>query len=373
MIYLDYSATTPVNKDVLETFNKVCLNYPGNANSIHKLGILSKELEQNATKQIANLLNVDPSSIIYTSGSSESNNLAIKGLIKAYPNRGKHIITTRLEHSSILEPLKELEKEGYKISYLKLNQDGTIDLDSLKELLKEDTILVTISSVSSELGILQPIEEIAKLLKNYPRCFFHVDATQSIGKVNVDFSNVNLVSFSAHKFFGLKGVGALIRNDVMLKPIIAGGDSTTIYRSGTPALPLIVSLSKALRLALENLDDKYNYVKNLNNDLTNYLSSFEGIHINSTNKSIPHILNFSISGIKPETMIHALEEHEIYLSTKSACSNSKKISVSVLELTNNKDYANSSIRISLSYLTKKEEIDIFKKVFKDCYDRLRLK
>lgn len=367
--YLDYSATTPVNKEVLESFNKTCLEYIGNPNSLHKLGVKSKLLEESATKQIAKLLNIKENEIIYTSGSSESNNLAIKGICERYSRIGKHIITTNLEHSSIYGPIGYLQKHGYEVEFVKTN-NGLVDLEDLKSKLREDTILVTIASVNSETGIKQNIEEIAKLLKNY-NCYFHVDATQSIGKVNIDFKNVDLVSFSAHKIFGLKGIGCLIKKEnIDLIPLIHGGKSTTIYRSGTPALPLIVSLSKALRLALENLEKKEEYVKKLNDYLKENIKDIKNVTINSTDNSIPHVLNLSVLNIKPETMLHALEEDDIYISTQSACSSNNPVSKAVLEVTGDTKRAQHSIRISISYVTTKEEIDIFIKSFKKNIERL---
>lgn len=374
MIYLDYSATTPVLDEVLDSFVKVNKNYIGNPNSLHKLGIESKHLLDQATIQITNILGVKPSELIYTSGASESNNLAIKGIVNKYPNRGKQIITTNLEHSSILEPLKKLENIGYKISYVNLNSDGTVNLEHLKELLKEDTVLVTIAAVSSEVGIRQPIEEIGKILKNYPKCFFHSDITQALGKINVSLENVDLASFSAHKFYGLKGIGGLVkRENVIIEPLIDGGKSTTVYRSGTPTLALIVSMAKALRLSTENLESKINHVQELNRYLREQLKEINLIHINSTDKSIPHILNFSISGIKPETMLHALEEHDIYISTMTACSSNKSESLAVKSLTNNKDYATTSLRVSISSFTTLEEVKEFIKILKECIEKLHIR
>ena len=374
MIYLDYSATTPVLDEVLDSFVKVNKNYIGNPNSLHKLGIESKHLLDQATIQITNILGVKPSELIYTSGASESNNLAIKGIVNKYPNRGKQIITTNLEHSSILEPLKKLENIGYKISYVNLNSDGTVNLEHLKELLKEDTVLVTIAAVSSEVGIRQPIEEIGKILKNYPKCFFHSDITQALGKINVSLKNVDLASFSAHKFYGLKGIGGLVkRENVIIEPLIDGGKSTTVYRSGTPTLALIVSMAKALRLSTENLESKINHVQELNRYLREQLKEINLIHINSTDKSIPHILNFSISGIKPETMLHALEEHDIYISTMTACSSNKSVSLAVKSLTNNKDYATTSLRVSISSFTTLEEVKEFIKILKECIEKLHIR
>ena len=218
MIYLDYSATTPVNQDVLDSFIKACNRYPGNPNSLHKLGVESKNMIDKATNQIASIMGVKNEEIIYTSGSSESNNLAIKGICLMYQNRGKHIITTDLEHSSIYGPIDYLLKLGFEVSYVKLTQEGFVDLEHLKSLMRDDTILVTINSVNSELGIQQPINEIGVLLKCYPKCYFHVDMTQSVGKVKVNCENIDLISFSAHKFFGLKGIGVLIKKDKIPAP-----------------------------------------------------------------------------------------------------------------------------------------------------------
>ena len=374
MVYLDYSATTPVNKEVLESFSKACLEYIGNPNSLHKLGTEANSLIEKATIQIADLLKVKPSEIIYTSGSSESNNLAIKGVAFKHSNRGKHIITTSLEHSSVTAPINYLASIGYDIDIVKLDENGRVDIDNLKSLMRDDTILVSIISVNSETGIVQPIDEIKKIVKEYPKCYLHVDMTQSVGKTKVDLSDIDLVSFSSHKFYGMKGIGVLVKKEnVDILPLIHGGKSTTIYRSGTPCLPLIVSLAKALRLILENLDEKYNKVLELNNYLKENIKDLDNVYINSNDYSIPHILNISCIGIKPETMLHALEEDEIYISTQSACSSNNSVSKAVLSVTHDEKRASSSIRVSLSYLTTKEEIDLFIKSFKKNIERLRIK
>ena len=371
MTYFDYSATTPVNAEVLESFCKAATNYIANPNSLHKLGVKANSLIEKSTEQIAELLGVKTNEIIYTSGSSESNNLAIKGIADKYNNRGKHIITTQFEHSSIYGPIGYLQKQGFEIDFVKTDESGIVSLSNLEELIKEDTILVSISSVNSEVGIRQPIEEIAKIVKKYPKCFFHVDMTQSIGKDKINFDNIDLASFSAHKFYGLKGIGCLIKKEkIQLEPLIHGGKSTTVYRSGTPALPLIVSLSKALRLILEEQDEKLMHVKQLNEYLKNELMKFELVKINSNEHCIPHILNISVLGCKPETMQHALEEYDIYISTQTACSSGNTVSKAVYALTNDEERASSSIRISLSHLTTKEECDKFIESFSNCYKKL---
>ena len=367
MTYLDYSATTPVDEEVLDSFVKAT-KYIGNPNSLHKLGVKSKHLIDASTNQISKILNIKPSEIIYTSGASESNNTIIKAMEK-FQNRGKHIITTKLEHSSIYGPLKQLEEKGFKIDYVPLEK-GIVKLDELKKLLTDDTVLVTISMVSSETGIRQPIEEIGKLLKKYPKIIFHSDITQAVGKIKFDLTNVDAASFSAHKFFGFKGIGILYKKENLnIEPLIAGGKSTTVFRSGTPPLELIVSTAKALRLSYQNIDDDIKKVQELNQIIKNKLKDYPNLSINSNENSIPHILNISIKGIKPETMLHSLEENDVYISTQSACSigNASK---SVLALTNDEEKAKTSIRISLSKKTTKTDIENFLKAFDESYKKL---
>lgn len=359
MIYLDYSATTPVNNEVLETFSKVTKEYIGNPNSLHKLGLEAKKLIEAATKQIADILNVNEKEIVYTSGASEANNTAIKGICLKYQNRGKHIITTRLEHSSVIAPISYLQSLGLEVDFVDMDKNGQVDLEHLKSLIRDDTILVSIASVNSEVGVVQPIEKIGEILKEYNKLYFHSDITQAIGKVDVNLENVDLASFSAQKIYGIKGIGALIKKEkIVIEPLIHGGKSTTIYRSGTPAVGLIVSLAKALRLVEEKKSENYQHVDNLNKYLKEKLEKNKYIHINSNNYCSPYILNFSIKNIKPETMLHALEEDDIYISTQTACSTGTK-SIAVYEVTKNDEYAKHSVRVSLSYLTTKNEIDMF--------------
>lgn len=373
MIYLDNSATTMVDDRVLETFNKVCKNYPGNSNSLHSLGIKSKELEDYATEKISNLLGVKPSEIIYTSGASESNNTVLKGVASKYKNRGNHIITTPLEHSSVLETCKYLESKGFIIDYVKIKENGLIDIEDLEKLISDNTILVSIAYVDSELGIKQDIDTISKIVKKYPKCYFHVDATQAIGKIKVDFTSIDFLSMSGHKIFGIKGIGLLVKKEnIAIDNLIHGGKSTTIYRSGTPALPLICSLMKALELIIPNIDNNYKYVTTLSNKLKDNLKKYDKVHINSTENSIPYIINFSIIGIKPETFIHAMEEEQIYISTRSACSTSD-ISLAVDSLYHNKEISKSSIRISLSYKNTLEEVETFIEKFNKIYNKLMFK
>ncbi len=373
MIYLDYSATTPVREEVLDTFVKVSKDFIGNPNSLHKLGVESKKIIDAATEQIKNILNIDHE-VIYTSGASESNNTVLKGIASRYKNRGNHIITTNFEHSSIVAPLNYLQKQGFKVDFAPLTDEGLVDVKALKAMITKETILVSIGAVNSEIGIKQPIEEVALMLKEIPNTIFHVDATQAIGKINLDLSNIDLISMSAHKIYGVKGIGLLLKkSNIELDPLIHGGKSTTKYRSGTPATALIASLAKALRLMYEDFDKKYEYVKKLNDYLVSKLKKVEGIEINNNSHTIPHILNISILGIKPETFQHALEEKDIYISTQTACASGSGISTSVLAFTHSEARASSSVRISLSYLTTKEEIDETVKAIIECKERLSLK
>ena len=369
MTYLDYSATTPTDEEVLKTFIEAS-KYFGNPNSLHKLGVEANNLINAATKQIADLLNIKENEIIYTSGASEANNTVIKGIAFKYQNRGKHIITTLFEHSSIYGPLEYLKNFGFKIDYVN-TVNGLVDLEDLERLLTDDTILVSICLVNSEIGIIQPIDKIGKLIKKYPKCFFHSDMTQALGKIKIDLTNVDLASFSSHKIYGIKGIGLLYKKEnINLEPLIHGGKSTSLFRSGTPTTSLIASFSKALRLALENLDDKYHYITKLNEQLKEGLNNYEDVYINSTEHDLPHILNISVIGIKPETLLHALERYEIYISTKTACATGG-MSQAVYALTKDKNKANASIRISLSHLTKQEDIDYFLSKFDVCYDSVK--
>ena len=364
MIYFDNAATTKVNDEVLDTFVRVSKDYIGNTNSIHKLGFESKKLMKASVKQVANLLKVKDDEVIFTSGSSESNNLAIKGVLDAYPNRKRIILTTILEHPSITNTLNNLK--DVEIINLKLDDNYHIDINDLKEKLKLDPVLISIHHVNSELGIIQDIDTIGKIVKKMSKAIFHVDGTQSLTKIDVNLTNVDLFSASSHKFNGLKGIGILIKKEkINLSPIINGGESQTIYRAGTPALPLIASFAKALRLALEKKDEAYLKVKEINNYLKDELSKLDNITINSKTDSSPYILNFSIKGIKPETMIHKLEDKDVYLSTKTACSSKEDYSKSIYLLTKDKEISKTSLRLSLSQDSTIEEAKEFIKILKD--------
>ena len=370
MIYLDYSATTPVLKEVLDSYNKVTIDYFGNPNSLHSLGVKSRELLNSATKQISNIFKIKEEEIIYTSGSTEANNLALIGCALAHGKRGSHIVVSKLEHESIYGICNYLESIGFYIDYVKNTADGVIDLDDLKGLVNENTILVSICAVNSELGIRQPLKTIKQVInKENPNTIFHSDMTQAVGKIPINLGDVDMASMSGHKIYGPKGIGMLYKKiGINIKPILYGSNKD--IRPGTPALPLIVSFSKALRIANSDLDKKENTIKKHNDKICEFLSGYPKILINKTPYSIPNILNISLMNIKPETFIHALEKHDVYVSSNTACS-SGKISSAVLGVYGDKKRALTTIRISLSYMTTNEEINEFINIFESVYNKDR--
>ena len=373
MIYLDYAANTPVDKEVLDYYNEISLKYFGNPNSTHKLGRDAKEVIEKATDIIAKRFNVLPEEIIYTSGSTESNNMVIKGICKRYKNRGKHIILSSLEHNSIMASATSLQEEGFEIDLVPINSKGIVEVDELKKLIRDDTILVSIVAVDSELGIVQPIEEIAKFLKDYSNVCFHTDATQAIGKIDIDYSNVDLITFAPHKFYGINGIGVLIKKKhVNIIPLINGGKSTTVYRSGTPVTPLIASAAKALEIALDKQKERFEYVKKINNIIISHMRDFKYIHINNTENSISFTINISIKGINSREFTKMLEDREVYVSTKTSCCPENTPSKLVYALTKDKQLASSSLRISLSHLTTEEEINSFLNIFDECIKELEV-
>ena len=371
MIYLDYAADTPVSDEVLDVFVKMQKAYIANPNAAHGLGQAAKEKLQEITEHTAKMLNVLPEEIIYTSGATESNNLAVKNVLKEYKRYGKHVITTMLEHSSVTGPFSAMQEEGFEVEYVNVKADGTVDLEHLKELLREDTIIVSTVYVESECGSIQPIHEIAQLVHEKPHCLYHIDATQAIGKIPVDLSEVDLATMTAHKINGLHGVGLLIKKkDVRVKALHSGGLSTTPFRSGTPSLALAASFEKALEVALMKRQTAFEHVKVLNERLKAALKKYEKVKINSAENASPFILNISVLGVKAMVFASALEEEAIYISTKSACTIPNTPSRAVFAMTGDRKRAMATLRISLSDLTTDEEITAFLESFDKHYHEL---
>lgn len=371
MIYLDYSANMPADPEVLEAFCTAERAFIGNANSNHVAGQQARSEMERAVQAIAARMGALPEEVILTSGASEANNLAIKGIARASRHVGRHIISTPLEHASVSGALTALQEQGWEIDLLDIRRDGTVDVEQLRTLLRKDTVLVAVGWVDSELGTVQPVPEIASLLKAFPQCRLHVDATQAVGKIPLSFEGVDTLSFAPHKFGGLNGSGVLLkRRGLVLEPLIHGGASTTIYRSGTPALALAVSAEKALRLALENQDARIRHVAALNARLREALAKYPGVRFNSPETAVPHILNLSVQGVKGAAFQRALGRRGVCVSVKSACSVEGTPSKAVFAVSRDRKSALSSWRISLSHLTTQETLTQFLLIFDECYKEL---
>ena len=374
-IYFDNASTTFVDESILESFNKAIKTYPGNPSSIHKYGQESARIIEKSRELILSSLSLSNHEVIFTSGATEANNLAIKGFALAHKNRGKHIIVSEVEHPSILETVKELEKDfGYRISYLHINNEGKVSLDELKSLIEDDTFLVSIMAVNNEIGSVNNIEEIAKYLKQFPKIVFHVDGVQALGKININYKDVDMITFTGHKIHGLVGSGCLIkRKGISLEAIINGGGQENNIRSGTYSLPLISTLALAISKAIKNQQDCFNKVKVLSNKLLEELKLMSDlIAINSNNKENPFVVNFSLKNHKASVVVEALSNRKIFVSSISAChSRGEPVSYVVKALTHDDVLAHNTIRISLDAQNTLEEVDIFIKEFKEIIGGLK--
>lgn len=370
MVYLDYSATTPVLPEVLDSYNKVTEEYFGNPNSLHSLGVKSNELLDSAYTQIAELLNIKKNEFVITSGATEANNLALLGVANTYRRYGNRIVVSKMEHPSIYGICKHLEKMGFIIDYVDVTEEGVIDFDDLKRKVTKDTILVSICSVNSETGARQPLKTVRQVIrKNNENCILHSDMTQAIGKVNVSVLDVDLASMSGHKIYGPKGIGLLYKNkNLVLTPLMYGAHEGELH-PGTPPLPLIVSFAKALRLAVKDIQKKDEVVRKYHEKIVAHLSEYKNILINTSKYCVPHILNISLMDIKPETFIHALESDGIYVSSNTACSSGEP-SKSVYNMYKDENRSKTTIRISLSYLTLPSEVSAFLESFDKNYAKL---
>ena len=352
IIYLDNAATSKVYPEVLDSYNQITLKYFANPSSIHKLGQESNRLLEKSREQILSLLNLTHHEVIFTSGATEANNLAIKGYALANRSRGNHLITTAVEHPSVLNTFKALEKYGYEVTILPVNKNGAIEVNSLKAAIKDNTILVSIMSVNNETGAINPIKEAGELLKNYPKIAFHVDMTQAIGKVDVPLENIDMFSFSGHKIHALLGSGALIKEKkIILEPIANGGGQENNLRSGTNTLALSATLAKALRISLKEQKENYQKVSNLRDYLVSYLKDNPDLYcLNSLNNNNPYIVNFSLLNHKASVVVEALSNKGIMVSSLSAChSKNEDYSYVVLAMNNDMKLAHNTIRVSFSY------------------------
>ncbi|MCM3587893.1 cysteine desulfurase [Mesobacillus maritimus] len=376
MIYLDNSATTKPFKEVIDSFTKVASSYYGNPSSLHQMGGQAEKLLSQAHSQIAKLLGVKTNEIVFTSGGTEGNNLAIKGIAMEHRKRGKHIITTEVEHDSVRNSFKQLEELGFDVTYIPVDAEGRVNSLDVEQAIRFDTILVSVIHINNEVGTIQPIREIGRLLKDYPKIYFHVDHVQGVGKLPLNFyeCGIDLCTISGHKFHGLKGTGALfIRDGIKISSLLSGGGQETERRSGTENVAGMVAMAKALRMTLDLREQKFAQLTEILGTIKSGLKQLPDVCIHSPEEnSAPHILNFSIKGIKSEVFVHALEEKGIYVSTTSACSSKRNApSKTLLAMGVPVEQAERAIRISLSYENTMQEAEILIQAVSESVKRLR--
>lgn len=360
--YFDNNATTKVDDEVLKEMIPYFKEYYGNASSIYKLGQKSKNKIEEVREKISSILKCNLNEIYFTSGGSESNNLALKGIMSANKSKGKHLITSMIEHPSILNTCKSLENEGYEVTYLNVDDKGVVNLNELENSIREDTVLVSIMFTNNEIGTIEPIKEIAAICKS-KGVIFHTDAVQAIGNIRIDLSELNIdsLSLSSHKFYGPKGVGVLyIKNGVRFNSLIDGGHQEMNKRAGTENVPAIVGMGKAIELIFSNLDEKNDYVKSLRDYFESEIKKvLPNIKINGDlNNRLPGTSNITIKGISSDTVVISLDMKDICISSGSACTSGSIEPSHVLEAIGlKKEDAKSSIRISIGKYNTKEEID----------------
>ncbi|MBX3679032.1 MAG: IscS subfamily cysteine desulfurase [Rhodocyclaceae bacterium] len=375
-IYLDYSATTPVDPRVAEKMIPYLCEHFGNpASRSHAYGWEAEKAVEEARAEVAALVNADPKEIIWTSGATESNNLAIKGAAHFYKGKGKHVITLKTEHKAVLDTVRELERQGFDATYLDVKEDGLVDLDALKAAIRPDTVVVSIMFVNNEIGVIQPIAEIGEICRERG-VVFHVDAAQATGKVEIDLQKlkVDLMSFSAHKTYGPKGIGALYvrrKPRVRLEAQMHGGGHERGLRSGTLATHQIVGMGEAFRLAREEMAAENERVRQLRDRLADGFKDMEAVYVNGdVERRVPHNLNISFAYVEGESLIMAIKD--VAVSSGSACTSASLEPSYVLRaLGRNDELAHSSIRFSIGRFTTEEEIDYTIDLLRRKIDKLR--
>jgi len=368
MTYLDYSATTPMSLDALDTYVKASKEYIGSIYSNNFVGEKVKEVLKKATKELSDLFNILDNEIIYTNSATEANNMALIGVALANHKRGKHIIVSRLEHPSVYTICDYLETMGFEISYVKNDEEGLVSFDDLRHLVREDTILVSICAVNHETGVRQPLKMLRQIIKKENEfTLLHSDLSQALGKTVVNFKDIDLGSVSSHKIYGPKGIGFLYKNSsVKIMPLLYGNNKNPMFKPGEISLPLVLSMKEAIKQGIKDLDKKERYINLLNERIIDKLSKIEGIKINKTKYSIPHILNVSFDNISGETMANTLSNKEYYVSSNS----NTEISSSVMAIYNDLERSKRTLRISLSHLTTVLEINRFLETFAVEYEKL---
>ncbi|MBO3445791.1 cysteine desulfurase family protein [Clostridium sp. CCUG 7971] len=376
-IYLDNSATTKPYKEVVEKMVYALSTDYANPSSLHRKGIEVEKNIKSIRQDIARSISAKDKEIYFTSGGTESNNTIIRGVANLYKKRKNHIISTKIEHPSVLDTLKDLESEGFEVTYLDVNEKGIIDIEEFKRSLKSTTSLVTMMHVNNEIGAIEPIQEVGKHLKTLnDKVYLHVDAVQSYGKINFKPSryNIDFMSVSGHKLHGPKGIGFMyIKENNRLKPLLTGGGQEIGIRSGTENVPGIYGLGEAIKITNKDLDKNIEKISNLKNMLKEgLLENIDDIKINSNDDGVCHILNVSFRGIKGEVLLHYLEQKGIYVSTGSACSSKKKGSHVLNAIKLNPDEIEGAIRFSLSDMNNEEDILEVIKVVKESVNDLRM-
>ena len=371
MIYLDYAAHTPICEEALGEYIRVERNLVGNGLSSHGFGYAAKSVLDVATDGIAAMLGIKPEEVIFTSGASEANNLAIKGIAKNYKQKGMHILSTCLEHASVGGALQYLHGEGFEIELLKIGINGQIDLNNFRQALRKDTILVCVSVVDSELGAIQPIEKMLGVLSDFPNAHLHVDASQAVGKIKLPFISgragdatslqdhfrISTMSFTPHKFYGPLGIGVLYKKKgVILEPLIHGS-GINLFRAGTPSPSLAAACYAALSFSVNNIQENHAHVSGLRDYAARKIKSLPGVRMNSPSEASPYILNLSIKGKKAKETQEALNSMGIAVSTKSACQADSAPSRAVFAVTGDRQNALSSFRVSFGDKTTYDEIN----------------
>lgn len=379
MIYFDNSATTQVDDQVLATYNKVSQDIWGNPSSLHAWGEQAFNLLEQSRKQIATLMQVFPDEIYFTSGGSEGDNWAIKGTAMEKRPYGKHLITSSVEHPAVLNTMAHLERLGFEVTYLPVDKNGRVSANDLEKAIRKDTILVSIMAINNEIGTIEPIDQIAQVLEKYPKIHFHVDAVQAIGKGVAQLLNnsrIDLMTFSGHKFHAPRGVGFMYKKrGRMIQPLIDGGGQEKGLRGGTENLPAIAGMAKALRLLLDNEDQKVKKQRQIKDKIYNHIKQFDKVHLFSKddNSFAPHILCFTIDGVRGETIVHAFENYGIYISTTSACSSKKGMIAGTLDAMKVPEkIATSAVRISLDEHNTMAQADEFIRVFDQLYEKFKM-
>ena len=374
MIYLDNAATTKPNQAVLDSFLKVSEKAYYNANSPHQMGLQSEKILLQAKSRVKEMLNLNKNTdIIFTSGATESNNIALKGIALRKKQFANVIITSVLEHPSVLEVMRYLETQGFILKYVNVTPNGQIDINHLEQLMTDNVGLVTCMYVNNVMGQIQPIKEIGSLLKQYPKAHFHVDGVQVLGKIPMQLEDVNSISFSGHKFNGLKGQGILIiDNKEKIEPTVFGGGQEYGIRSGTVNLAMNVSLVKAMEIAIQNLNELNHRLSRYNKVIRECLSQHKGVYINSPENSAPHILNIAFPGVKGEVLVNAFSKLDIMVSTTSACSSKReKLNEVLLAMGIKDNRIEGSVRLSMGETTTEKDIEQFKDKLELIYAQIK--